>query len=1784
MPEPWSPSRALRIDAACLRFERAWNNAGEAGGRPRVEDYLAGVPEADRRALLGELVVLDCTYRRQAGDRPRLEDYLGRFPGEEPVLAAALAEADPDHTGPEAPRPMSAEGSLPLTAPAEEAPAVPGYEVLRELGKGGMGVVYLARQVALKRLVALKVIRGDARAGPESRERFRAEAEAVARLKHPNIVQIYEVGERGGRPFFSLEHVEGGSLARRLAGTPLPAFQAARLVELLARAVHAAHQRGIVHRDLKPANVLLAPSDRFTALLLGGPGDGLFEPKVADFGLAKQLDEAEGHTEAGAILGTPSYMAPEQADGLAREVGPGADVYALGAILYECLTGRPPFKGATALETLEQVRRHEPVPPRRLQPRVPIDLETVCLKCLEKLPARRYVSALDLAEDLRRFQADEPIRARPADLPARALKWVKRRPAAAGLLAVTLASLLALGGYYLDAAQRRDELVSQTEHRRREQFAHQLTLAASLHERDPDGALDLLEDSRTCPPELRDFAWGYLHRLCSRRRRVFRGFSPPLAFSPDGRSLALLRRRTSAPQQVVLWDLHSGRERTTLPLPPGCVAHALAFTPDGRTLAVAGVRSNLQRRTGVSRVRVAMLFDVATGLERLSRQRPATGDLHAVFTADATAMLISRYEVKADRKSASRVVTLWDVTTGGQRDLHRDRHRESGTSLFASMSVPLALSPDGKTLALVGMKVEGPGGASLPEFSIGRWEVTGEPARLRHTLAGKLGNIHSIAFSAGGTALAVGRSDGVVKVYDVAAGQERASFRRTLPVHHLAFAPDGRALAASGNGAMTLWNLSGQKEVTTFRRFGVLRAPVFAPEGQTLAADGPGGVQLRDVAPSHKQSAVEGYSAEFRSLTFAPDGRTLAGASDRHGEVRLWDASSGRLRQTLVLGKPRQDPPLRVLRSFFAPDSRLLVTVVEQMIGRDSVHRSVRLWDVRTGRERAALAPDEGPLTPVGFTPDGKALVSGDPGGNVRLWDVETLHPQAGFKVPGTIAQAAVGGGLVATAEDLSGGKGGRFVVRLSDVGTGQERGTLKGAMVPLVFDPAGRFLACTGRKRRVSQKGAASRWDGSLVRVWDVAAGRERASLRATTPLLFSPDGSVLACRSQRSQFVGVTLWDVLSGRKRAELAGTVLAFSTDGRTLATAAAGGPGGWGAVVLWDTATGQRRATLQGHNGTVVALGFADGGRTLCSAGTDGAVRLWEADAWQGGEPGQPGTAEEDGSVLPDVLKAIGVVVVAVAAFWVVLCVAAFTEVLGLALAGRWLGWRVTSFGVGLGYPLCLWEWGGTRVYLGRRLLFWGACFCFSPQIHPPPRRVVPLLLAGFAGNALLAGLALGLWWLLPWGGPLWLLVAGVNGLVVLVSLLPLSALGTRMAHVREVLRDGLLTPPIRRRLLYVNVLRDLGGGFVDAPGYHVSLLEAAGAWLELGDVEQAEGLCAEAALLPVEHSPLAAGMAALTRGRVTREAGRLAASALALDEAERLFAGMSHEVGLFLVAHQRAELLSRRGEHAAARASLEGLLGHPVALSRPGLGADLLASLACVHLARPANEGTDPQAAYERARRGHPSASRDLRVYTAAGWYHARREEWPQAEEAYRKALDAARRISRGLSDGSERTRFRHAQADLLAEARACLGRAGKAEEAEKLGAAFGPPGAADRPRASTRLSNPRLHAASYLLALANAAVAVRLAWTNGVLERWHHAVRAGLPLREMLALAWEDKTSVDFLALSLIAGFYVIALSTIPLALVAPRVPLLRRTGALLTLLVALLPWLVWLANRAWE
>ena len=547
---------ARQIDAVCRRFEADRRE----GRQPRVEDYLDDVPGEVRPALCAELVALerelgppdDTVARPESGPAPAPEPQtaLGQSavaeaptiapgtPRTVPLPGAAPSSVHEESTlppfdQPQSPHDLPTAAGLDQAAPVGSHAAEPvriryfgDYEIMSEIARGGMGVVFLARQMSLNRPVALKMILAGQLANETDVKRFYTEAEAAANLDHPGIVPIFEVGQHEGQHYFSMGFVEGQSLSQRLASGPLPPREAAALMAKVADAIEYAHQCGVIHRDLKPGNILL---------------DQKGNPRVTDFGLARKIQGDSGLTGSGQIMGTPSYMPPEQAGGRRGEVGPAADVYALGATLYCAVTGRPPFQAATAMDTVIQVLSDEPVPPRRLNASIPRNLETICLKCLEKEPGQRYASAAALAADLRRFLTGEPIAARPVTRLERLAKWARRKPTLAaaytlGLLAVLLGGLGGTAVWQWRAAQRA-QAEAERQREKFERFDYGRTIQVAHQEwRDNDvpATVALLDSTRA---DLRGWEWRYVNRLCHSDLLTLRGHTSGVrsaSFSPDG--------------------------------------------------------------------------------------------------------------------------------------------------------------------------------------------------------------------------------------------------------------------------------------------------------------------------------------------------------------------------------------------------------------------------------------------------------------------------------------------------------------------------------------------------------------------------------------------------------------------------------------------------------------------------------------------------------------------------------------------------------------------------------------------------------------------------------------------------------------------------------------------------------------------------------------------------------------------------------------------------------------------------------------------------------------------------------------------------------------------------------------------------------------------------------------------------------------------------------------------------------------------------------------------------
>jgi WD40 repeat protein len=1087
------------------------------GERVPVEDVLAREPalHADPEGVL-DLIYQEILLREERQERPRLEEYLGRFP----QFAAEIEAQFEVHQ-------VLQDGSLstaPTQAKAPDGPArrleVPGYEVLAELGHGGMGVVYRARHLRLGRLVALKVVRGGACADPRALDRFRAEAGALARLQHPNIVQIHEVGEHDGLPYLALEYVDGGSLARRPGGTPLPVRAAAELVRTLAGAVHHAHRMGVVHRDLKPANVLLTAAGT---------------PKVTDFGLAKILEQ-EGETHSGAVLGTPGYMAPEQAAGRIRDVGPAADVYALGAILYELLTGRPPFTGATVLDTLEQVRTQEPVPPRRLQPKTPRDLETVCLKCLQKDPARRYPDAGALAEDLGHFLAGEPVRARPTGPVERLGKWARRRPAVASLLALVVfvgtaggAAVLRQWRQTVGALAREEQAHRSADEQRREAqqnlYYHRIALA--YHSWEGNDVAAAQRELDACPPELRDWEWHYVRRLCRAGLVTLADAGPLLrcvAFSPDGRYVAAGNYYGT----VFLWDAATSRRQPLTGADHPREIKGIAFSPDSRLLASVSVGGGTPPEHGEVK-----LLDIATGQPLPAPPANDSGYWSVAFTPDGKRLLagdgqgsITFWDVggagqplvvrghgsgrvcslacSADGKlvasgGGDRAVHLWDVATG--------RRRGSLRGLGSTVHW-VFFSPDAKRLVTGTYTAEN--GMWRTPCRLRVWDIpTGQELPVFHERDMPAG---SLALSRDGRWLALGGLDSGVRLWDVTTGAEVRTYRgHSGEVVGVAFSGDGRRLASAGqDGTVRLWDLTADRE--EFRRWApepdrprIPEPMALYPQGRLLAWRDGQTVRLLEVAAGREVLRFPEPLYVLR-LAFRPDGRELAAALD--GAVQVWDPATGRAVRTLPLGDG-----FRPTSIAFRPDGRRLVLTGSWQRPDDS--GDVLILDADTGRLVGTLATDR-QASGARYSADGRLVAFVNMRGQAEVWEAEAGRRLFTLGEPQptnyNLAFSPDGRHLAASA--------GAGVVKVWDTLTGQETQSFArsgGLVYSLAFSPSGRRLVVV-----LSSPGGAA----MQLKVCDPATGKEVVTLphpaHSLYYLAFDPDGRLVASGDR-----GIFLWD---------------------------------------------------------------------------------------------------------------------------------------------------------------------------------------------------------------------------------------------------------------------------------------------------------------------------------------------------------------------------------------------------------------------------------------------------------------------------------------------------------------------------------------------------------------------------------------------------------------------------------------------------------------------------------
>jgi WD40 repeat protein/tRNA A-37 threonylcarbamoyl transferase component Bud32 len=1036
-----------------------------------------------------------------ASRTPRAEDM--ELTGKSDVSAAASSSSDA------ASEPTVTVGSKQTVLGDAGAAAALGsfgdYELIERIARGGMGVVYKARQTKLQRVVALKMVLAGQLASDEDLQRFQLEAEAAAQLDHPGIVPVFEVGEHDGQHYFSMGFVDGGSLAERLRDGPMAAREAATVVRQVADAVAYAHERGIIHRDLKPGNVLLDSSGR---------------AKVTDFGLAKRLEGASQLTSSGQILGTPNYMAPEQAAGRAEEVGPVSDVYAAGAILYCVLTGRPPFQSASVIDTLRQVVDQEPVPPRQLNAAVSRDLETVCLKCLEKDPRKRYPSATALVEDLDRFLRGEPIHARPVGQAERLLRWCRRNRLVASLLAAVALSLLVglvLTSYFAVRARTGErEALAEKQLSDRRWYASEINLAQRAWQ---DGQLSVLRTrleglmpQRPDGQDLRGFEWFYLQRLGHLELRTLRGHRGPIhcvAYSPDGRRLASAGGGQGQSGELKLWDAATGNQIASLPGHTGTV-RSVVFSPDGRLLASAAGEVDVAGEIKI--------WDAATGWEIRALRGHSDNATDVAFGPD------SRMLASGSRDGA---IELWDAIEG------TELATLPGHDEFVSS---VAFSPDGAWLA-----------SGSWDGTVKIWNVSDRTAG--RTLRGHSVRVTSLAFRPGGQELASGSMDGTVRVWDIgnaARKESRLTLQCTGRVQQVAFDPAGGSIAAAcNNHVVNIWDArSGNSQMVLRGHAAAVLGVAFSPDGWRLASAGEDQtVKIWDVTAQHETDMLLGHLNHANDVAFHPNGRLLASTSEDN-TVRIWDIQSKQ--QTMAL-RGYADAFYTIA---YSRDGRLLAA--------GGADRTVRIWDARSGEELHRLSGHTSFVQDVAFSPDGKWLASSsgtfrNPG-EVKVWDavrgreVRTLLQSADRVNPlwfGAVAFSPDGGTLAIGSSDNS--------VRIVDPSAGNVLTALHGhtgAVLGVAYSPDGKLLASASAD--------------TTVRIWDAATGDPARTLRghtgAANSVSFSLDGRRIVSASATSgQAHAIKIWDSLTGQELLTLPApsggvNAIAFSLDGRRLAGA------------------------------------------------------------------------------------------------------------------------------------------------------------------------------------------------------------------------------------------------------------------------------------------------------------------------------------------------------------------------------------------------------------------------------------------------------------------------------------------------------------------------------------------------------------------------------------------------------------------------------------------------------
>ena len=1072
------------------------------------ESVLVDFPQVrERRDSVLELIYFEYVLSQDSGTPISGDELQSRFPEYQVELQKILNvdrafrnSSDTDALDSKTIDTNLQSGSYSGTKSHEEFDGFGDYELLEKIGQGGMGVVYKARQRKLDRFVAVKTIDTLSSLNPTAVARFKSEAELVAKLQHPNIVSVYEIGSQQGVPYFSMELVTGGTIAQATSERPLIPDTATKIVETLARAVHYAHCHSIVHRDLKPSNILLSPSDRNDAVEIPSVSNMAlintlelsprFEPKIADFGLAKYIEGALERTATQAVIGTPSYMAPELIDTELGDVGPACDIYSLGAILYHTLAGRPPFNAATVIETIQQVRNSDVIPPSKLQINIPPDLETICLKCLHKEPLSRYASALELADDLQRFRMGKPIHARPASAWEQGWKWARRNPALCCLIAVSCVAAMAMSGLWLHAESSLAKADRASELGRRADYAQTIRLAQfDLKQGDWQSAISRLEETK---PEYRNFEWNLLRRQASKPifMQTTKLMPHSVVFSPDGKWIAAAQRGnfgTDVVGSCSVWDIETGKEVHILGGHPGGI-NSVRFSPDGQFIATGGVIHTDKTKNGGLNV-----WRVSDGHLHFSDEK---ADVYALsFSPDGKHLATAGYK--------DHVIGIYSMDNGT-----RVRNCK-GHSQFVS---DLAYSPDGRSLASVGRE------GSIQVWSmvegIPNPKIVGDNAfrDLRHVEWVKDGReiiasdyhraIYQFEF----------RSDGKVI---------QTGLTESPGINTIRISPDGQYLATAGEGSVPMITDRVSKAVLgSVNCFGHTFDIAFDGPGRRVAVASGCKIQIWDVADClHKSTLKVNSNPDVVDLNRHPFEDQVALAygvntrkrSSKSGNPRfdIVDIETNRVIKSMAHGK---EWPTCVA---FAPNGRKIVTGDESGVA--------RLWIAIDGTRDHEILAHDGKIVGVIAPASADEFITCGSDQWLRSWSMLTGVQTRSLKLEETPLRLCCSHRstvfLLQTASQI----------RIFDAASLKEKGAI----------PLG-DTSISVMKQSEDGSSLAVADDKNAIAIWDLASvvkkgtreplWKMRGHTYSINDLTFSRDNARLASTSTD---MTIRIWDTTSGRE---------------------------------------------------------------------------------------------------------------------------------------------------------------------------------------------------------------------------------------------------------------------------------------------------------------------------------------------------------------------------------------------------------------------------------------------------------------------------------------------------------------------------------------------------------------------------------------------------------------------------------------------------------------------------